>query len=228
MEFRRFAVYYTPPDGPLARFGARWLGWDITAGRPVRQTPPEGLPATLDDLTETPRKYGFHATIKPPFRLAPGQNPEALAHGLARLCTRTAAGHARRAGTGALGRLPRAAATGDTAALDRLAATVVEELDGLPRPAHRGRTRPPPRRRPHAAAGRPAGPVGLSSRDGGVPLPHDADGPLAPDAAPARFCGAARELRPVLPAPFVVDGLSLVGEAGDGRFHLVHRHALSS
>ncbi|MBZ0124512.1 MAG: hypothetical protein K8F31_11580, partial [Roseovarius sp.] len=28
MDFRRYAVYYTPSDPALARFGARWLGWD--------------------------------------------------------------------------------------------------------------------------------------------------------------------------------------------------------
>jgi len=35
-------------------------------------------------------------------------------------------------------------------------------------------------------------------------------------------------LRDVLPTPFAVDGLSLVGEDAQGRFHLIHRHILSA
>ena len=85
MEYRRYAVYYTPADGPLARFGAKWLGWDIATGREVERTEPAGLPAPLDAITEAPRRYGFHATLKPPFRLAPGQSVQALDTALARL-----------------------------------------------------------------------------------------------------------------------------------------------
>ena len=28
MSFGRYAVFVTPPPGPLADFGAAWLGWD--------------------------------------------------------------------------------------------------------------------------------------------------------------------------------------------------------
>jgi putative phosphonate metabolism protein len=228
MEFRRYAVYYTPPDGALARFGARWLGWDITTGRPVRQTPPEDLPAPLDEITETPRKYGFHATIKPPFRLAPGQDPEALAQAVARLCTRTAPVTLDGLAPAPLGGFLALRPTGDTAALDRLAATVVEELDTFRAPLTEDER-----------ARRRAG--GLTPRQDALlamwGYPHVMEAFRFHMTLTGRLPGAQRqqvqkvlerELRPLLPAPFVVDGLSLVGEAGDGRFHLVHRHALSS
>jgi 2'-5' RNA ligase len=37
-------------------------------------------------LTERPRLYGFHATLKAPFRLAPGQDEDALFAALERFC----------------------------------------------------------------------------------------------------------------------------------------------
>ena len=55
-EFRRFAVYDLGP-APLARWGAAWLGRDVVAGQDVDPLGPAGW-------TRTPRRYGFHATIK--------------------------------------------------------------------------------------------------------------------------------------------------------------------
>src|SRR6056297_1726408 len=68
MTYSRFAIYYLPPAGPLAEFGARWLGWDVENGRALRQPDLPGL----EGITKAPRKYGFHGTLKPPFRLAQG------------------------------------------------------------------------------------------------------------------------------------------------------------
>ncbi|GIT88554.1 DUF1045 domain-containing protein [Roseobacter sp. OBYS 0001] len=64
MTYTRYAIYYTPPPGRFAELGARWLGWDIAKGQPV------GSPDL--DIVATPRKYGFHATLKAPFFLADG------------------------------------------------------------------------------------------------------------------------------------------------------------
>lgn len=51
----RYAIYFCPrPDSPLGRFGADWL-----------------TEVEYHSLTRTPRRYGFHGTLKPPFRLAP-------------------------------------------------------------------------------------------------------------------------------------------------------------
>lgn len=72
---RRYAVYWAPPEGSgLAAAGAAWLGWDAARGAEASQ-PDLGadLGVALGDVTATPRKYGFHATIKAPFRaLRPG------------------------------------------------------------------------------------------------------------------------------------------------------------
>lgn len=67
----RFAIYFVPaPDTALYRFGAAVLGYDCYKGeavehlRDVGLTQPEWAARTAE-----PRTYGFHATLKAPFRL---------------------------------------------------------------------------------------------------------------------------------------------------------------
>ena len=65
----RVALYWTPePHDPLAALGAAWLGRDAETGALVCHPDVNGLVA----LTEAPRVYGFHATLRPPMRLATG------------------------------------------------------------------------------------------------------------------------------------------------------------
>ena len=71
----RVAVYYAPAaDDPLAEAGAAWLGRDAETGAPLSQPPIEGIA----EVTAAPRLYGFHATLKPPMRLADGVSYAAL------------------------------------------------------------------------------------------------------------------------------------------------------
>ena len=75
----RYAIYWAPPKGSdLARFGAEWLGWDAEAGTHPPRSDPPGLPIPAAEITAAPRRYGFHATVKPPFRLAGGTDPAGL------------------------------------------------------------------------------------------------------------------------------------------------------
>ena len=56
----RYAVYYTPPpESALARFGAAWF-------------------ARKASCLDAPRRYGFHGTLKAPFRLADGTSEDGL------------------------------------------------------------------------------------------------------------------------------------------------------
>jgi len=72
-DWRRHAIYFAPPDGSaLARFGADWLGWDPVAGERREGFALPGLAFARADLVEAPRRYGLHATLKAPFRLAEG------------------------------------------------------------------------------------------------------------------------------------------------------------
>jgi putative phosphonate metabolism protein len=68
----RYAIYFVPAaQMNLYRFGRSILGYDCYTGRDV------GLLDGLDQeyanwrkITEEPRRYGFHATLKAPFRLS--------------------------------------------------------------------------------------------------------------------------------------------------------------
>jgi putative phosphonate metabolism protein len=69
----RYAIYYAPPaDTPIWRKAAAWLGRDAYSGAAPARPVLAGLEGIdLDDLTADPRGYGFHATLKAPFELAP-------------------------------------------------------------------------------------------------------------------------------------------------------------
>jgi putative phosphonate metabolism protein len=65
----RVAVYYAPqPDDVLSLAAAAWLGRDPESDMPV---PQPDFP-NIAEVTAEPRLYGFHATLKPPMRLAEG------------------------------------------------------------------------------------------------------------------------------------------------------------
>ena len=85
MPAGRWAIYYAPPPGSeLFEFGRSWLGRDPTSGRSVAQPFLQGIsPERLREITAFPRRYGFHATLKPPFSLAKGRTREELKEALA-------------------------------------------------------------------------------------------------------------------------------------------------
>ncbi len=69
----RYAIYYAPaPESPLWTLASAWLGRDAHSGELV---PQPRFPALADldfaAVTADPRHYGFHATLKAPFALAP-------------------------------------------------------------------------------------------------------------------------------------------------------------
>lgn len=76
----RYAVYFCPEeDTDFWTHGNAWLGRDIRSDQPINQPNITHFPKTLLwDLTRSPRHYGLHATLKAPFRLAPGQTVDAL------------------------------------------------------------------------------------------------------------------------------------------------------
>lgn len=78
--FPRYAIYYTAERGStLERFGAQLLGYDAWTGEDLPF--PNGVTEMVPDwreVTSDPRKYGFHATLKAPFALAPGRTEAEL------------------------------------------------------------------------------------------------------------------------------------------------------
>lgn len=87
-EVMRYAIYFTPRrDDRLTRAAASWLGRDAFAGESVAAPTLAGLsPAEIAFHTAAARRYGFHATMRAPFHLAPGQSEEALIDAVERFC----------------------------------------------------------------------------------------------------------------------------------------------
>lgn len=76
----RYAIYFVPAaDSELYRFGTALLGYDALGSKDIAQ--PQALIDAIPDwhaLTDDPRRYGFHATLKAPFYLASGTDEAAL------------------------------------------------------------------------------------------------------------------------------------------------------
>jgi len=77
-NFPRYAIYFTAAqDSALDQFGSALLGYDAYSGEDLPF--PNGLPSDWHELTQDPRKYGFHATLKAPITLADGKGESRLA-----------------------------------------------------------------------------------------------------------------------------------------------------
>ncbi|MGD0642147.1 MAG: DUF1045 domain-containing protein [Roseiarcus sp.] len=137
----RYAVYLAPPPASeLWRFGCDVLGRDAGAGEPSRPFAFDGIDAEAwRELTAEPRRYGFHATLKAPFRLAVGKSADELIRAVAALADTLAPFDAGplRVSTIALGRNRAFVALtpiAPSADLARLEHTVVRSLDAFRAP----------------------------------------------------------------------------------------------
>ncbi|HHB80993.1 MAG TPA: DUF1045 domain-containing protein [Aliiroseovarius sp.] len=226
-NFSRYAIYYAPPEGPLAEFGARWLGWDPAVGQRREHPAIDGLSRPVEVLTETPRKYGPHATLKPPFRLAPGSDFSAMRADLAAFAATQAPARADELALSRLGSFLALVPAGDSSEIATLAGGVVSALDH-----HRAPASPAELARRRAA--------GLSDNQEamlarwGYPYVMDEfrfhvtlTGRLNPDEVEVVRTALAPVLAPILPKPFVIADLCLFGEDEAGMFHLLERFALS-
>lgn len=228
MAFTRYAIYFTPPPGPLSDFGAAWLGWDPARGERVQHPDLQGLPATIDEITDAPRKYGLHATIKPPFRLAEGQTEAALVTAFTEFCASMSAVSLTGLDIAPLGRFLALVPERDQSALGRLAADAVAAFDPYRAPLT------PDELARRRGAGLTPDEEALLLR-WGYPYVMDAfrfhitlTGKRPRAEGPATRAVLADHLRPLLPCPFPIDALSLMGEDGAGYFHLMRRHALTA
>ena len=226
VQFSRYAIYYTPPKGPLADFGASWLGWDLVSGIPVAHTEIPGLSHDIKTLTDTPRKYGLHGTVKPPFRLAKGKDIEGLEHA----CTAVAATLAPITLEGLeltrLGGFLALTVKGSQTALSNLAGEVVRTLDPF---------RTPPSAEELARRRK----ANLSERQEaylvqwGYPYVMDEfrfhitlTGRVPRGRAETLREALAPHVAPYLPTPLPINDLTLVGEDDTGMFHEIRRFPL--
>lgn len=207
IQMSRFAVYYAPRPGKFADRAAEWLGHG--------------------DRTTEARRYGFHGTIRAPFRLADGITQEAVERTVADLAARlgpvTCEGLVLENLEGFLALTP----LGSDLGLQKLGAAVVEGTDALRAPltpAELARRRPESLT-PHQRA--------LLDRWG---YPYVMDefrfhltltDRLPQEAVTPVMAAAQAHIAPVLPRPFVITDLCLFGEDAGGAFHLLRRYALT-
>ena len=224
-RFTRYAVYVVP-EGPFYTSGARWLGWDSVTARVVDHPNVADISAPIANLTSKPRKYGFHATIKAPFALAQGIDAKALSDALNTLCGGIApvqvAQIVVRYINGFIAIVPHVTCP----ALNAMAATVVTGLDRFRAPLSQADLA---RRR---RGGLTTAQNALLVRWG---YPYVLDefhfhmtltGKVKPDVTETVHTALNRYFSPILPQPFVINSLCLMGETADGRFHMLHRYAL--
>lgn len=215
---KRYAVYYAPRPGGFANRATGWL-----AGT---QSLP-GLPRPAGDLTTDARCYGFHGTIRAPFRPAEGVDHERIAATVADLAARLTpvrcAGLLMENLHGFIALTPQ----GGEAAVLELGAMVVEGTDTLRAPLTAAEIA---RRRPETLTSRQRTLLGIW----GYPFVmeefrfHLTLTDRLPDAEVAPVMAALdAHFEPVLPRPFVMEDLCLFGEDQGGAFHLLHRYALT-
>jgi putative phosphonate metabolism protein len=140
----RFAIYFAPTrNTALARFGDAWLGRNVETGRTLPHPGVAALSAIrLRELTEAPRHYGFHGTLKPPFRLADGDDTRRLHATLGRFAARQAAFAVPQLKLKTIGSFLALTPAVPVPALDALAAACVEVFDDFrapPEPAELAR-----------------------------------------------------------------------------------------
>ena len=222
MKMNRYAIYCAPPAGAFADAAATWLGWDLAGGCAL---PPAGVLGG-QDITQTPRKYGFHATIKPPFRLAEGvdisQVQQAAKQLAASMEAVTLPALKLTLLEGFLALIPAA----PSADLQDLAAEVVRALDPYRAPLTKAEIA---RRRPELLTARQRELLGIY----GYPYVLEQfqfhltlSGELAAEQTAPAMAAAQSHFAGVIPQPFVIADLCLCGEDDLGQFHLLHRYPL--
>jgi hypothetical protein len=223
-QMQRYAVYYTPREGAFGYRANEWLGREPGNRRDL----PQPVLAGVGDpraITDAPRRYGFHGTIRAPFRPAVGIEEAEVRHTVSDLAARLAPVVCKGLQIEVLHGFVALTPLGCEAALLDLGAAVVEGTDHLRAPlteAEIARRRPDhlsPRQR--ELLHRWGYPQVMEEFRFHLTLTDRLDQPEPVRAALEGF------FAPVLPRPFVIEDLCLFGEDRSGVFHLIHRYALT-
>lgn len=224
---KRYAVYYAPREGGFADAAARWLGWDVAKGFDVDQPKFESLPLPLSDLTKAPRKYGFHGTIRAPFRTAPDVTETEVRACVAEIARTLPTVEMEGLDLGVLHGFLAFTPKGDLSALMALGAAVVKGTNTLRAPLNDAERA---RRNPEKLSLRQRELLDLYGYPGVMEefkfhltlSDHLTEPQIDPLQAVAMsyFSG-------LMPTPFVIEDLCLFGEDMDGRFHLIYRYGLT-
>lgn len=228
----RYAIYFAPArHTPLWRFGSAVLGYDAETARDVAQLLPPGWEAgAFHALTVEPRRYGFHATLKAPFRLAAGADEAVLIAALNAFAARQTAfalpslevrAITARKSEGGFVALTEPEPTPALLALERAAVTVFEPFRAPLTEEEIAKRRPDRLSEPQLAHLTAFGyphilddfrfHLTLTGRVGGVDL----------DPTVAALAALFREHVPAGPTGF--DQLALFGQTPGGRFRILTR-----
>ena len=197
----RWAVYFVPAAGTaLGALGAAWMTGH--AG---------------DPRLASPRRYGFHATLKAPFRLANRCAAAALHRSTRRLVAGFEAVSAPPLRVLAMGRFLVLMPLGPCPAVDRLAARLTVALDPFRAPDIRQTRRLSPRQR-------------RNQRNWGYPWVLDDSafhltlaGPFAGPPDAAWLAAAQAHFAPLRQTPVVIDAVSLCHQRDGADFREVAR-----
>jgi putative phosphonate metabolism protein len=127
----RYAVYFVPAaQSALYRFGASLLGYDCYAGTEIGFQDALPVPAPAwREMTQEPRRYGFHATLKAPFHLADGTDEAELDEAFHAFCRSTAVAAAFTPVVAVIEGFIAIVPSGNEPAVDRFAAACVTAFD---------------------------------------------------------------------------------------------------
>ena len=226
-KFIRHALYFLPPKGSgLEDFGVSWLGWSITEGRVVAHPPITDLP--IASITKRPRRYGFHGTLKAPFRLADGVRESDLITEATALVSSIPAFEMPALQITSLGSFLAFVPQELSAELQHLASSLVQELDILRAPLSDAELA-----RQRRAGLTPAQEIML--KKWGYPYVMDEfrfhltlSGRLQTEELESIKSMLQTQTSHLTGSPVRVDDVGLVGEAEDGRFHLIRRLPLAA
>jgi hypothetical protein len=133
----RYALYFSPSGAtPLARLGDEWLGCGADGNtRAIPNLPHNISPSEWSSATEVAAGYGFHATLKPPFRLAAGATLPELRQAVRSFATGRTRFMAPHLVLGTLGHFLALVLSQDSEVFSNYAADCVREFDHFRAPA---------------------------------------------------------------------------------------------
>lgn len=225
-KFSRYAVYFiADPENLFYARASAWLGWDCAKGQDSPHPGRADLknPGRIDiaAVTATPRKYGFHGTIKPPMRLAQGVTEGMLRERASELAASITPVELKRMEIARLGRFLAIVPSKANREFEGIAARFVTELDDLRAPLTEAELE---RRRRSSLTDR----QDALLQEWGYPYVLDEfrfhmtlSGSLTEATSTAAMEMLKQWLGPVIPTPLKVNRMALAGEGPDGRFRVI-------
>jgi hypothetical protein len=221
--FKRYAIFDCP-TGPLAKFSAAWLGWDNSNGQTVDHPKVDGTDVAA--LTKRPRKYGFHGTLKAPFHLASNCSLMELKNTAERFAARYAPIDVGSLTLCHQNGFIALRPDGSQPPLCNFTSDLVRHFDPLRAPlsdadiARRRKSRLTPKQ-------------DAQLLQWGYPYIFDdfhfhltLTGYVKSTDAAAVMERLSHRISPLLPHPYTIEAITVVGEDADGMFHQVNRYPL--